>query len=205
MVENPISPKANPTSYRLLILGLIICGLIGNLVLYGIFNMVSVVGGPVALTGTIVFTLLLGGLLWVIPVKTFGGRLGSVLVASALWAVGSVFLLIALDPVQAWLWKVDTERVAKEYAGGALPPRCEIKGTYRGSVHTPLECKDSVAVVAAWYRSRLGTDWVESREDQDIHFTRQVPGKPKQKISVYRDHFFVKGTAVVVSPTQTNQ
>ncbi len=205
MDENPISPKANPTSYRLLILGLIFCGLIGNLVLYGIFNMVSVVGGPVALGGTIIFTVLLGGLLCVIPAKTFAGKLGSVLVASALWAVGSVFLLIALDPVQAWLWKVDTERVAKDYAGGALPPGCEIKGTYRGSVHTPLECKDSVEVVTAWYRSRLAANWVESKDGEDILFTRQLPGKPKQKISVYRDLFFVKGTAVVVSPTQTNQ
>jgi len=191
-------------SYRLAVFTLTVCGLVGNFFIYSLFNMVSVVGGPVACAGTMVFTLLLGSTFWFVPTRTFGGALGALFVAGAVWALGSIALLIALDPVQAWIWKVDTERVAKEYAGGSLPPGCAVEGTYRGSFHTPLECKDPVTTVAAWYRSKLSSEWVETVDDGAVLFTRQVSGNGTQLIRIYKDPVFVEGTAVLVRPTLSN-
>lgn len=119
-----------------------------------------------------------------------------------LWPFVSLFLFGSADPIQQKLWIQDTERVAREYGGGELPPGCEITGTYCGSVHTPLECSGSEAELAAWYRARLGSEWKETKERREFTFTRSQPGRPDQVVRVYSE--FGSGTHVLVFPTQTN-
>lgn len=190
--------------YRKIVAAMTVCGLVANFFMYAFLNMVSVVGGPVACVGTMLFTIIVGLFLWKLPTKKFWRTTAITALAVAIWCPGTLVVFFALDPVQAWIWKFDTERVAKEYAGGSLPPGCVVEGTLRANVHTPLECKDSVAKVAAWYRSKLGPEWVETIDDGEPTFIRQLPGRPRQTIRIYKDDVFVEGTAVLVCPTLTN-
>jgi len=199
---------------RRVVVGLVVAGLVLDYLGYMLVNMLSWLGGPFGLFAITAFTILIGAALWFIPVATSIAKGIVLVVAACLWMFGSITVFFWADTVQQRLWIEDTERVAKDYAKGALPPDCGVAGTYRGSLHTPIECSSEVAEVAAWYRSRLGSDWVESTEQLEaglsskqtvVVFTRTRPDHQREKIRIYRDIVFTGGTAVLVSPTQTNR
>lgn len=200
--------RSTPSDIRLVdrgvVVGLTVAGLVANGCFYLVANMVSWMGGPFALLATMSLTVATGLALWFLPARRAVSQVSVVGLAAGLWMFVSLIVFIWADGVQQKFWIEDTERVAKAYGLGALPPDCRITGTYRGSVHTPIECKGTVANVAAWYRGRLGPDWVEGTDQRSVIFTRTQPGLPVQKVMIYRDIVFAHGTSVIVSPTQTN-
>jgi hypothetical protein len=187
------------------IVGLTLAGLVADGVGYLMVNMLSWMGGPVGLAAIMTVTVITGLILCFLPAKSAASQTHVIGLTMTLWMIGSVIVFVWADGVQQRLWIEDTERVAKEYGKGELPPNCQINGTYRGSVHTPLECKGKVTDVAAWYRSRLGPEWTETGEPKKVIFTRTQSNLPDQKIVIFNDFIFVEGTSVIVSPTQTNK
>ena len=190
---------------RRVVVGLTLAGLVADGCGYLMVNMLSWMGGPVGLAAIMSFTVITGLVLCFLPAKSAASQTNVIGITMTLWMIGSVIVFIWADGVQQRLWIEDTERVAKEYGKGELPPDCQIKGTYRGSVHTPLECKGKVTDIAAWYRSRLGPEWIETGERKEVIFTRTQPNLPDQEIMIFNDFVFVEGTSVIVSPTQTNK
>lgn len=191
--------------YRAFVACLVVVWLVVDYLGYCVVNIVSWMGGPLALFAIMAYTVVNGLMLWFLPTNSKVVRIVSAVIAMILWPFVSLFLFGSADPIQQKLWIQDTERVAREYGKGELPPGCEITGTYRGSVHTPLECSGSEAELAAWYRARLGPEWKETKEPQRFTFRKSEPGRREQVVMVYNETTFGSGTHVLVSPTQTNE
>ena len=198
-------PKNKWLIDRRVVVGLTLAGLAIDVCGYLMVNMLSWLGGPVGLGAIVTFTLISGLVLWFLPSRESVSQGSAVGLAMTLWMIGSSVVFILADGVQQRIWIDDTERVAKEFGTGELPPDCQIKGTYWGSVHTPLECTGKVTDIAAWYRSRLGPEWIETGERKEVIFARDQPNRPDQEIRIYSDFIFGNGTSVIVSPTQTNK
>jgi hypothetical protein len=190
--------------YRAFVACVVMAGLFVNFFGYACLNALSWVGGPLALVSTMAYTVISGIVLWFLPKEQEVGWSRAALNTVILWPAVSMVLFFLSDPIQQFLWIKDTERVAREYGKGELPPGCEITGTYRANVHTPLECKGKVPELAAWYRERLGPEWKETKERREFTFTRSRPGQADQVVRVYNEFIYGHGTHVLVFPTQTN-
>jgi hypothetical protein len=200
-----VETRTERGKYRAVVACLVVSGLVVDYLGYCLVNMVSWMGGPLALFAIMAYTVVNGLVLWFLPTNSKVVRIVSTVIAMILWPFVSLFLFGSADPIQQKLWIQDTERVAREYGKGELPPGCEITGTYRGNVHTPLECNGSETELAAWYRARLGPEWKETKEEQVFTFRRSQPGRQDQVGMVYYETTFGSGARVLVSPTQTNK
>jgi len=110
-----------------------------------------------------------------------------------IWCATVVPLFALGDQATVAFYRSDTERVARLYGQGALPPGCRVGLPFRAHPETDLECRGSVASVAAFYRSRLAPGWVETRPPGQIKFEKS----PDEFVIVFER----TGTKVVVSPT----
>jgi len=200
---NDNDPAPRRRKFRTIVVWITLCGLAIDYVGFSFINIVSAIGGPLALAAILTYTILTGLTLWFLPAdrQWFPEPIVTALLLA--WPFASFGLVIVADPIQERLWVEDTERVARSYGKGELPPGCYVDSPYRANFYTPIKCDGKVDEIADWYRARLGRGWNETSEKRRVTFSRTANSGEKQEVLIIRT--LELSTEVIVSPTQTNR